>query len=93
MPEDDSYIDLPKWATHYPRWGSVHGKHHIPSIGTLYHRKRWFSARVRVRFLPAGGTDRLAFTTDVVTMAEIITAGTVAEARTLISLRLTGVDP
>ncbi|MGI3204123.1 hypothetical protein ACRJ4W_50235 [Streptomyces sp. GLT-R25] len=90
---EDSYIDLPVWATGYPRWGAVHGRHHIPTIGTLYHRKRWYSTKVRVRFLPADRSRWLAFTTDPRTLGEIITAGTPAEARTLISLCLTDADP
>ncbi|KUL34049.1 hypothetical protein [Streptomyces regalis] len=87
--EEDSYIDLPIWATRYPRWGIVHGRHHIPTVGTLMHRKGWLSARVHVRFLPAGQTRWQTFITDWITMAEIITAPTLAEARTLISLCLT----
>ncbi|KOV49788.1 hypothetical protein ADL00_45480 [Streptomyces sp. AS58] len=91
--EDDSYIDLPAWATHYPRWGAVRGRHVIPSVGTLCHHKRWFSARVRVRFLAVGQTRWQTFTTDPVTLMEIITAGTLAEARTLVSLCLTEAGP
>ncbi|MGA5452700.1 hypothetical protein ACPCVO_39295 [Streptomyces umbrinus] len=92
-PEEDSYIDLPVWATRYPRWGAVHGRHHIPTIGTLFHRKRWHSAKVHIRFLPADQTRWLTFTTDIRTLGEIITADTAAEARTLISLCLTDADP
>ncbi|GCB52069.1 hypothetical protein [Streptomyces sp. NL15-2K] len=92
-PEEDSYIDLPMWASGYPRWGTVHGRHHIPAIGTLFHRKPWYSARVRVRFLAAGQTHWQTFTTDPTTLMEIITAGTSAEVRTLISLCLTDADP
>ncbi|WP_409474600.1 hypothetical protein [Streptomyces sp. HC307] len=51
--DEDSCTDLPIWATRHPRWGLVHGRHHIPTIGT------------------------------------IITAPTLAEARTLISFCLT----
>jgi hypothetical protein len=92
-PEDDSYIDLPVWATRYPRWGMVHGRHHIPTVGTLLHHKPWYSARVRVRFLPADRTPSRTFTTDPATLMEIVTAGTLAEARTLISLCLTDAAP
>ncbi|MFD5786781.1 hypothetical protein ACFWH1_09105 [Streptomyces sp. NPDC127037] len=92
-PEEDSYIDLPAWATGYPRWGVVHGRHHIPNVGTLLHRKRWYSAKVRVRFLPTGQTRWLTFTTDPKTLMEIITADTLPEARTLISLCLTDAGP
>jgi hypothetical protein len=91
--EEDSYIDLPVWATRYPRWGAVHGRHHLPTIGTLVHRKRWYSAKVRVRFLATGQKNRQTFTTDPQTLMEIITAGTLAEARTLISLCLTDANP
>lgn len=92
-PQEDSYIDLPAWATGYPRWGAVHGRHHIPTVGTLLHRKRWYAAKARVRFLPAGQSRWLTFTTDPKTLMEIITAGTLAEARTLISLCLTDAAP
>ncbi|MET9817226.1 MULTISPECIES: hypothetical protein [unclassified Streptomyces] len=92
-PEEDSYIDLPVWATRYPRFGIVHGRHHIPTVGMLLHRKGWLSAKVRVRFLPIGQTQWRTFTTDRVTLVEIITAGNLAEARTLISLCLTDADP
>ncbi|MET9835673.1 hypothetical protein ABZ508_14135 [Streptomyces lavendulocolor] len=88
-PEEDSYLDLPIWATRYPRFGIVHGRHHIPTIGTLLHHKGWFSTSVSVRFLPTGQTQWLTFTTDRVTLMEIITAHSAAEARTLISLCLT----
>ncbi|MDK1342045.1 hypothetical protein QNO09_01665 [Streptomyces sp. 378] len=92
-PEDDSYIDLPVWATRYPRWGIVHGRHHIPTVGTLYHYKRRFSAKVRVRFQATGQTRWQTFTIDPNTLMEIIGAGTLAEARTLISLCLTDAAP
>ncbi|WP_282703094.1 hypothetical protein [Streptomyces sp. CC219B] len=85
---EDLYIDLPVGATGYPRWGTVHGRHHIPTVGTLLHDKRWYSARVRVRFLPVDGTRSRSFTIDARTLEEIITAPTLAEARTLISLCL-----
>ncbi|MEU0002303.1 hypothetical protein ABZ069_35930 [Streptomyces microflavus] len=91
--EDDSYIDLPPWAVHYPRRGAVHGRHHIPTIGTLFHRKRWWSAKVRVRFQATGQSTSRTFTTDFQTMREIIAARTLAEARTLISLCLTDAHP
>ncbi|MET9818843.1 hypothetical protein [Streptomyces sp. NPDC006355] len=91
-PEDDSYIDLPSRARRYPRWGVVHGRHHIPGVGTPFHRKGWFSAKVRVRYLAAGHTRWQTFTTDPGTLMEIITASTQAEARTLISLCLTDAE-
>ncbi|MET9987477.1 hypothetical protein [Streptomyces rochei] len=91
-PEDDSYIDLPLWAKRYPRWGIVHGRHHIPGVGTLFHRKGWFSRKVRVRFLALGQTRWQTFTTDSGTLMEIITVSTLAEARTLISLCLTDAE-
>jgi hypothetical protein len=91
-PEEDSYIDLPVWANRYPRWGTVHGRHHIPTVGTLFHRKPWYSAAVRVRFLATGRTQWQTFTTDIQTLGEIITADTPAEVRTLISLCLTDAD-
>ncbi|GAB2883131.1 hypothetical protein GCM10027074_59540 [Streptomyces deserti] len=94
VPDDeDSYLDVPLWATRYPRWGPAEGRHHIPTIGTLYHRKRWLSAKVRVRYLPVGQTRWLTFTTDPNTLMEIITAESVAVARTLIPLCLTNADP
>lgn len=92
-PEEDSYIELPLWANSYPRWGIVNGRHHIPTVGTLLHRKGWLSAKVRVRFLATGQTRCQTFTTDPNTLMEIITARTLAEARTLISLCLTDADP
>ncbi|MEU0651405.1 hypothetical protein ABZ485_04010 [Streptomyces albogriseolus] len=91
-PEDDSYIELPLRARRYPRWGIVHGRHHIPGVGTLFHRKGWFSRKVRVRFQTAGRTRWQTFTTDPAALMEIITAGTLAEARTLISLCLTDAE-
>ncbi|MEV7088048.1 hypothetical protein AB0O07_19520 [Streptomyces sp. NPDC093085] len=91
--EEDSYIVLPVWATGYPRWGAVHGRHHIPTVGTLSHRKPWYSAKVRVRFRPADRTSARHFTTDPATLLEIITAETLADARTLISLCLTDAQP
>lgn len=91
--DEDSYLDLPVWANRYPRWGTVHGRHHIPSLGTLYHRKPWYSGKVRVRYLPAGQTQWLTFTTDARTLGEIITSANLAEARTLLSLCLTDAHP
>ncbi|MGC9542484.1 hypothetical protein [Streptomyces sp. UG1] len=93
IPEEESFIDLPIWATRYPRWGTVYGRHHIPTIGTLVHHKRWYSAKVRVRFVAAGQTRWQRFDTDWITMTEIITARTAAEARTLISWWLTDATP
>nr|WP_024126413.1 MULTISPECIES: hypothetical protein [unclassified Streptomyces]AHE39032.1 hypothetical protein pFRL3_255 [Streptomyces sp. FR1]AHE39555.1 hypothetical protein pFRL4_322c [Streptomyces sp. F2]AHE40272.1 hypothetical protein pFRL6_185 [Streptomyces sp. F12] len=91
--EDDSYIDLPVWATHYPRWGTVHGRHHIPTVGTLIHHKRWYSATVRCRYQAADQDSWHTFATDPETLVAIITATTLAEARTLISLCLTDAAP
>ncbi|MEV7036580.1 hypothetical protein AB0N99_40940 [Streptomyces sp. NPDC093272] len=91
-PEEDSYLDLPIWANRYPRWGTVHGRHHVPMVGTLFHRKAWYSARVRVRFLGTGQTQPRTFITDIQTLEEIISAGSLAMARTLISLCLTEAD-
>ncbi|MFD7407969.1 hypothetical protein ACFV7R_36150 [Streptomyces sp. NPDC059866] len=61
-------------------------------IGTLVHRKRWYSSKVQVRFLPTGQTDWLVFTTDWTTTVEIINAATLAEARTLVSFCLPDAD-
>lgn len=36
MPEEESYIDLPVWAWRYPRWGAIHGRHHIPTVGRAH---------------------------------------------------------
>ncbi|MBM7087227.1 hypothetical protein JTP67_01300 [Streptomyces sp. S12] len=69
----------------------MHGRHHIPGIGTLFHHQGWFYRRVQVRFLSTGQTRWLTFTTDPTALIEIITAGRLAEARTLMSLCLT--DP
>ncbi|MEU3095907.1 hypothetical protein ABZ690_14105 [Streptomyces sp. NPDC006967] len=91
-PEDGSYIELPLWARRYPRWGIVHGRHHIPDVGTLFHRKGRLSRKVQVRFRAADQTAWQTFTTDPKTLMEVITAGTLAEARTLISLCLTDAD-
>ncbi len=76
-----------------PRWGPAEGRHHIPTVGTLYHRKRWLPAKVRVWFQPVDGTPGLTFTIDIETLAEIITSTNLAEARTLISLYLTDTEP
>jgi hypothetical protein len=89
VPDEDSYIDLPDRAVFGLRWATVHGRHHIPTVGTLLHHKRWHSTKVHVRFLLDGETHWRHFTTDLTTLTEIITAGTLAEARTLISLCLT----
>ncbi|WP_192583565.1 hypothetical protein [Streptomyces albicerus] len=59
----------------------------------LCHRKPWYSAKVRVRFLPTGQARWLTITTDPRTLMEIIAAGSLAEARTLISLCPTDADP
>lgn len=85
MPEEDSYIDMPVWALRCPRLAAIHGRHHIPTIGTLLHRKRWYSAKVRVRFLAVGETQWRTCTTDWDTLQEIISADTLSEARVLIS--------
>ncbi|MGK5497910.1 hypothetical protein [Streptomyces sp. URMC 125] len=92
LPEEDSYLDLPGRAWFGMRFAAVHGRHHIPTLGTLIHRKRWYSAKVRVWFLAAGHPRRRTFTTDWNTLVEIITAPTLAEARTLISWCLTDAD-
>ncbi|MFB7940882.1 hypothetical protein [Streptomyces sp. NPDC056049] len=83
--EDSSYIDLPGRAVHRPRWASISGRHHIPTLGTLVYRKRWYSTRVQVRFRAAGATRWQYGATDWPTMVELITAGTLGEARTLVS--------
>jgi hypothetical protein len=92
MPEDESYIDVPVHPVFGLRWASICGRHNIPTVGTLVHRKRWYSAKVRGRFLPAGQTDWIVFTTDWTTMKEIISAATLAEARTLVSFCLPDAD-
>ncbi|MGI3222639.1 hypothetical protein ACRJ4B_00140 [Streptomyces sp. GTA36] len=91
--EEDSYIDLPVRALFGVRWAAAHGRHHIPTIGALMHRKRWYSRKVRVRFLPVGEARWRVFTTDWDTLVEIIEAGSLPEARTLISLCLTDAEP
>ncbi|WP_326718876.1 hypothetical protein OHT59_04655 [Streptomyces sp. NBC_00243] len=91
--EEDSYIDLPVRAVFGMRWAAVHGRHRIPTIGTLVHRKRWYSRRVCVRYLPVGEARSRVFTTDWETLVEIIEAGSLPEARTLISLCLTDAEP
>jgi hypothetical protein len=48
---------------------------------------------VRVRFLPVGETRWRVFTIDWDTLVEIIGAGSLPEARTLISLCLTDAEP
>jgi hypothetical protein len=87
-PEEDSYIYMPVRAVFRMRFAPVHGRHHIPTLGTLFHRKRWYSAKARVWFLPSGQEQCQTFTTDWITLFEIINAKTLAEARALISLCL-----
>lgn len=90
---EDSWINVRPSALAHPRWAAIHGRHHVPTIGTLVHRKRWYSGRVRVRFLPEGGTDWLPGQTDWATLGQLITAGTLAEARTLVALIVTDGRP
>ncbi|MEU9244391.1 hypothetical protein [Streptomyces sp. NPDC048385] len=91
-PEEDSYIDLPHWMPlrDLPRaWlAGIHGRHHMPAVGTVTYRKRWCSTKVRAQFRAIDEAQWQPFTTDWTTMLEIITAGTLGEARTLISLCL-----
>lgn len=87
--EEDSYIDLPVRAVFGLRRAAVHGRHYIPTIGALVYRKRWYSRNVRVRCLPVGEARWRVFTIDWDTLVEIIEAGSLPEARTLISLCLT----
>ncbi|MET9988357.1 hypothetical protein PS783_30750 [Streptomyces enissocaesilis] len=91
--DEDSYIVLPTRAQSYPRWGAVHGRHHIPTVGTVQHSKRWYAATVRCRFQATGQQEWRTFTTTSQTLIEIISAPTLAEARTLISLCLTDAAP
>ncbi|WP_282696149.1 hypothetical protein [Streptomyces sp. CC208A] len=85
-PDDDSsYIDLPGRASRRPRWAAVSGRHHVPTLGTLVYRKRWYAKRVRVRFRTVGATRWQSGSADWTTIVELITAGTLGEARTLVS--------
>ncbi|UPT43245.1 MULTISPECIES: hypothetical protein [Streptomyces] len=68
-----------------PRWSAIHGRHHIPGLGTVLHRKKWYSAKVHIRFQAMGEDRWQDGTTDLPTLMEIITAGTLAEARTLVA--------
>ncbi|WP_329553660.1 hypothetical protein [Streptomyces sp. NBC_00696] len=91
-PEEDSYIDVPVWmpvsALKRPWLAAVSGQHHIPSFGTVTYRKRWCSTTIRAQFRAVDAAHWQSFATDWTTMVEIITAGTLGEARTLISLCL-----
>ncbi|MFD5069010.1 hypothetical protein ACFWNC_13925 [Streptomyces sp. NPDC058369] len=82
---EDSYIDCPAWGMRRPRWAAIHGRHHIPTYGTVVYRKRWYSAKVHMRFQAVGEDWWHHGVTDWPTLREIITAGTLGEARTLVA--------
>ncbi|MCT6781988.1 hypothetical protein LXH09_35755 [Streptomyces sp. CS7] len=82
---EDSYLDLPAWELRCPRWSAIHGRHHIPGFGTVLHRKKWYSPTVHIRFRAVGEERWQHGVTDWATLMEIITAGTLAEARTLVA--------
>ncbi|MFI0942740.1 hypothetical protein [Streptomyces sp. NPDC021020] len=90
---EDSWIHVPAPGMGRPRWAAVRGRHHIPTIGTIVYRKRWYSRRVRLRFLPADSAEWLRGQTDWLTMREVIFARTLGEARTLVALILAGAKP
>ncbi|QHY96858.1 hypothetical protein SSPS47_17270 [Streptomyces sp. S4.7] len=85
MPEEDSFIEMPVWAVRHPRFAGIRGRHHVPTVGTPVHRKRWYSSKVRIRFLATGTSKWQSGVTDWATVEELITADTLSEARTLIS--------